>query len=107
MVNIIIGIACIVVAMVLLIPSDKLDKRHAFLGIIDLIIGSINLGIGIISVFCLNATYIVTINRMDGTSIEVETQNYNIDDGYVEVKQDNSNIYIYDVKDITVIKKDK
>ena len=92
-------------ATVLLATSN--DKRDVSFGITNLILGCLNIGIGIITVFCLDATYIVTINRMDGTSIEVETQNYDIDNEYVKIKQDNSNIYIYDVKDVKVIKKDK
>lgn len=105
MFNIIIGIGCLIMAIVLFTMLDK--KDGLLLGIVNLVMGCLNLGIGIIIVFNLHAAYIVTINRMDGTSIEVEAQDYDIDDRYVKIKQDNSNVYIYDVKDVTITKKDK
>ena len=106
MFNIIIGIACIVVAIIIVSLTTP-DKKDILFGIMNLVLGCLNLGIGIITIFCLHATYIVTINRMDGTSIEVETQNYDISDEYIKVKQDDSYIYIYNVKDVTITKKDK
>lgn len=106
MVNIVIGTLCILLALIIIgmKGDDPDDSRFV---IFNLIIGVINLFIGCIGIICFNTTYIITINKNDGTSIEVETQNYDIDDGYVKIEQDDSNIYIYNVKDVTVKKKDK
>ena len=54
-----------------------------------------------------NQLYMITVNRNDGTSIEVETKNYNVEDTYIKIKQNDSYIYIYDVKDVKVTEKDK
>ena len=107
MINIIIGIGCLIIAILTILNVILHERDDLFFGIVSLVMGCLNLGIGIITVFGLHTTYIVTINRMDGTSIEVEAQDYDIDDTYVKVKQDNSNVYIYNVKDVTITKKDK
>lgn len=103
--NLIIGITCIVVAIILFSTKDE-DDNNPFI-LLNLMTGFLNIGIGIVGLIFLHDTYIVTINRMDGTSIEVETQNYDISDEYIKVKQDDGDLYIYEVKDVKVTKKDK
>ena len=104
MFNIIIGALCISVAIFLMATSS--EKEDAKFILFSTIIGVINLSMG--AFLCLNKdTYIVTVNQKDGTSIEVEAKEYDISDGYIKIRQDDEVLYIYEVKDVKVTKKDK
>ena len=103
MFNIIVGCFCILVA-IFLIHTD-LDKNAKFI-LFNTVIGAINLAMGIF--LCLDKdTYIVTVNQKDGTVIEFKTKDYDVEDTYIKVKQDDGYLYIYEIKDVTVEKKDK
>ena len=83
--------------------SDKEDVKFI---LFSTIIGVINLSIGLF--LCLDKdTYIVTITQKDGTAIEFKTKDYDIEDTYIKVKQDDGYLYIYEIKDIKVEKEDK
>ena len=57
---------------------------------------------------CLDKdTYIVTITQKDGTAIEFKTKDYDVEDTYIKLKQDDGYLYIYEIKDVKVEKEDK
>ena len=103
MFNIIVGCFCILVAIFFI--NIDLDKNAKFI-LFTTIMGAINLSIGVF--LCLDKdTYIVTITQKDGTAIEFKTKDYDIEDTYIKVKQDDGYLYIYEIKDVKVKKEDK
>ena len=83
--------------------SDKEDTKFI---LFSTIIGVINLSLGFFLYFDKD-TYIVTITQKDGTAIEVKTKDYDVEDTYIKIKQDNGYIYVYEIKDVKVEKEDK
>lgn len=104
MFNIVIGCFCILVAIFLLLNSEK-EENVKFI-LFSIIAGVINLGMGFFVYFNKGA-YIVTITQKDGTSIEVEAKDYDVEDTYIKIKQDNGYMYVYEIKDVKVEKGDK
>ena len=103
MFNIIVGCFCILVA-IFLIHTD-LDKNAKFI-LFDTVIGAINLSMGLFLCLDKDNTYIVTITQKDGTAIEFKTKDYDVEDTYIKVKQDDGYLYIYEIKDIKVVQKE-
>ena len=89
MFNIIIGALCISVAIFLMYTSS--DKEDTKFILFNTIIGVINLSLGFFLYFDKD-TYIVTITQKDGTAIEVKTKDYDVEDTYIKIKQDNTEI---------------
>ena len=104
MFNIIVGCFCILVAIFLMYTSS--DKEDTKFILFSTIIGVINLSLGFFLYFDKD-TYIVTITQKDGTAIEVKTKDYDVEDTYIKIKQDNGYIYVYEIKDVKVEKEDK
>ena len=101
--NIIIGLLCVLLAIILIAVKD----HDTYLIVFNFVVGIINIGLGCFGLLYFNNNYIITINQKDGTSIEVKTESYDIEDTYIKIKQDDSYIYIYDVKDVKITEKDK
>lgn len=104
MFSIVVGCFCILIAIFLLLNSEK-EENIKFI-LFSIITGIINLGMGFF--VCFNKdTYTVTITQKDGTAIEVKTKDYDVEDTYIKIRQDNGYMYIYEIKDVKVEKGDK
>ena len=101
--NIIIGLLCVLLAIILIAVKDHDTYSIVF----NFVIGIINIGLGCFGLLYFNNNYIITINQKDGTSIEVKTESYDIEDAYIKIKQDDEYVYFYEIKNITITKEDK